>query len=282
VGCVAGAQPRPNHGQSVSAMAPWPDCASFHRARFPGSTWRRLRIPICRKYCSSTPATDGQRIAAIFGSEGLFCFDMEGTLFWKKRLGPMDSAFYRVPTARWGFASSPVTRDGKVVVLCDVLTNSCLAAFDVTDGRELWRTPRQDMPTWGTPDPGATNAAIACAHARLGNYMQTPLVVGDQLYACFDIGVLTCFDAKTGAIRHRECLGKGAEGFTSSPVSDGRDLFFASELGNVFVVPATATFSVLVTNALEETCMATPALSNGTVFYRTREHIVAIGQAAAN
>jgi outer membrane protein assembly factor BamB len=76
---------------------------------------------------------------------------MDGNFAWRKDLGPMDAAFYLVPTAQWGFASSPVIHDGKVVVLCDVLTNSFIAAFDLADGRQLWRTPRQDVPTWGTP-----------------------------------------------------------------------------------------------------------------------------------
>src|SRR5436190_14615168 len=31
-------------------------------------------------HCNSTPATDGRRIVAIMGSEGLFCFDMDGSL----------------------------------------------------------------------------------------------------------------------------------------------------------------------------------------------------------
>ncbi|HAV64695.1 MAG TPA: pyrrolo-quinoline quinone, partial [Verrucomicrobiales bacterium] len=75
-------------------------------------------------HCNSTPATDGKRIVAIFGSEGLFCFDMEGAPLWKKDLGPMDSGFFAVPSAQWGFASSPVLHDDKVVVLCDVQTNS--------------------------------------------------------------------------------------------------------------------------------------------------------------
>ena len=42
-------------------------------------------------HCSSSPATDGRFIVAIFGSEGLFCFDMEGQLLWKKDLGPLDA-----------------------------------------------------------------------------------------------------------------------------------------------------------------------------------------------
>src|SRR3974377_892409 len=92
-------------------------------------------------HCNSTPATDGRRIVEIFGSEGLFCFDEAGKLLWKNDLGPMDSGFYIVPSAQWGFGSSPVIYKDKVVVLCDVLTNSFLAAYALEDGKELWRTP---------------------------------------------------------------------------------------------------------------------------------------------
>jgi len=68
-------------------------------------------------HCNSTPATDGRRIVAILGSEGLFCFDMQGRRQWHTDLGPMDSGYFRSPTAQWGFASSPVIHDGKAVVL---------------------------------------------------------------------------------------------------------------------------------------------------------------------
>ena len=94
---------------------------------------------------------DGALLVAIFGSEGLFCFDMEGNLVWNKDLGPMDSGYYAVPSEQWGFASSPVIQEGKVIVLCDVQTNSFLAAFDLATGKALWRTARADVPTWGTP-----------------------------------------------------------------------------------------------------------------------------------
>ena len=308
-------------------------------------------------HCNSTPATDGRHIVAIFGSEGLFCFDMNGNLVWKKDLGPMDSGYFQVKSAQWGFASSPIIHEGKVVVLCDVQTNSFLVALDATNGKELWRAPRRDVPTWSTPtiakagdethilvngwhhtgaydfatgkeiwrldgggdipvptpvvahgfayftsghgrfrpmravrleakgditpaDPGATNAAISWAHARQGTYMQTPIVVGDQIYACLDNGVLVCFDAKTGAIHHNERIGSGSEGFTASPVSDGRNLYFSSETGNVYVIPANARFSVIATNKLGETCMATPAISDGILLFRTREHVLAIGAQA--
>lgn len=305
-------------------------------------------------HCNSTPATDGQRIVAIFGSEGLFCFDTAGKLLWKKELGPMDSGYFQVPTAQWGFASSPIIHDGKVVVLCDVQKDSFLAVFDLADGKELWRTPRKDVPTWSTPtvvtaagrtqiavngwhhtggydfatgkelwkydgggdipvptpitandliyftsahgrsrpmravradatgdltpvDNDSKHPAIAWEHDRRGNYMQTPILVGDLLYGCADIGLLTCFDAKTGEVRYSERLSNVGEGFTASPVSDGRHLYFTSELGNVYVVPVGAKFSVAKANKLEETCLATPAISDGALFFRTREKLLAIG-----
>ena len=106
--------------------------------------------------------------------------------------------------------------------------------------------------------------------------MQTPIVAGEHIYGCSDNGVLVCFNARTGAILYSERI--GSEGFTASSVSDGRHLYFASEVGNVYVIPAGLKFSVVATNKLGETCMASPALSDGTLFIRTREHVVAVAQ----
>src|SRR5262245_42143177 len=102
-------------------------------------------------HANSTLATDGTHLVAMLGSEGLYTYDMEGKLLWKKDLGVMDSGFYMVPEAQWEYGSSPVIHDGVIVVQADVQKNSFLAAFDVTSGKELWRTARQDVPTWGTP-----------------------------------------------------------------------------------------------------------------------------------
>jgi len=304
-------------------------------------------------HCNSTPATDGQHIAAIFGSEGLFCFDTNGKLVWKRDLGPMDSGFFAVPSAQWGFASSPVIHDGKVIVLCDVQTNSFLAVFDLKSGNELWRMPRKDVPTWGCPavvetpgrkqivvngwhhsggydfttgeelwrldgggdipvptpifangliyltsahgrlrpmrairpeatgdltppDPVGTNAGIAWVLPRQGNYMQTPISVSNWVFSCFDNGVLSCFDAKTGKIFYSERLSNTAQGYTASPVSDGRHLFFPGETGRVLVVPVSEKFAVTATNDLGETCMATPAISDGALLFRTRRKLIAV------
>ena len=59
-------------------------------------------------YANPTPATDGRYVVAQFGSEGLFAFDMDGRLLWKKDLGVLDSGWFYDPTYQWGFSSSPV------------------------------------------------------------------------------------------------------------------------------------------------------------------------------
>jgi outer membrane protein assembly factor BamB len=128
-----------------------------------------------------------------------------------------------------------------------------------------------------TDTSGTLNPGVAWEKEKTGNYMQTPIAVGPLLFACADTGVVTCFDAKTGEVRYTERLAPMGEGYTASPVSDGKHLYFTSELGNVFVVPATDKFAVTAKNALGETCLATPAISDGAMFFRTSDKLVAVG-----
>jgi outer membrane protein assembly factor BamB len=120
--------------------------------------------------------------------------------------------------------------------------------------------------------------AIAFYHPRRGIYMQTPLVYGYELYACSDGGVLGCFDAGTGESIYRERLGDGTSGFSASAVAADGKLYFTGEAGEVHVIAAGPEFEVLAVNDLGETCMATPALSRGTLFFRTLGHVVAVGE----
>ena len=124
-----------------------------------------------------------------------------------------------------------------------------------------WNMETGDNLRWRTSIPGLAHAS--------------PIVIGEQLYGCLDNGVLVCCNARNGAIHYSERLGSGSEGFAASPVSDGRHLYFGSEVGNVYVIRADEKFSVVATNKLGEICMASPALSDGTLSLRTREHVVA-------
>lgn len=102
-------------------------------------------------YANATPATDGKHVVALFGSEGLFCFTVEGRMLWKRDLGRLDVGAYDLPSYEWGSASSPVIHDGRVFVQCDTQADSFLVAFDISTGEELWRTVRDELPSWGTP-----------------------------------------------------------------------------------------------------------------------------------
>ena len=302
-------------------------------------------------HAASTPTTDGKRVVAFFGSEGLYCYSVGGELLWKKEMGSMDSGFYLVPDAQWGFSSSPILFQDRVILQCDIQGDSFLTVLDANNGEELWRTERDEVPTWSSPtvdvrdgraqvicngfkhiggydlETGeelwriagggdipvptpvvadgliyitnahgqgapiyavATSASgalaadaspeegLAWGQARRGNYMQTPLVYGEQAYFCNDAGVLTCLNAKTGESIYRERLGAGRSGFTGSGIAADGKLYFSSEEGDVYVVDGWA-FDLLSINPLGEECMASPAVSEGVLYYRTRGHIVAIG-----
>lgn len=310
-------------------------------------------------HASSTLATDGQHLVAFFGSEGLHAYDLDGQLLWKKDFGLLDSGYFIAPEAQWGFASSPVIHDGRVVVQADVQKDSFVAAFDVRTGRELWRTARSDVPTWSSPavvtiggraqvvvngwkhiggydletgkeiwrmtgggdipvptpivsdglvfitnahgkfspiyavrptasgditlkEGETSNAHIAWSYRRDGGYMQTPLAYQGLLYVCRDNGVLSVFDAKTGERHYQSRLGQGKTGFTASAVASAGRVYFTSEDGDVYVVKAGPAFELLATNTLGEVAMATPAISEGTIFFRTRSHLVAIGSSGGS
>ena len=302
-------------------------------------------------FAASTPACDAKHVAAFFGQEGLYLFDREGELRWEKHFGDLDSGFYLVPAAQWGFSSSPVLYDDLVIVQCDVQGQSFLAALDVADGSEVWRTDRDEVPTWSTPtvdvregraqvicngyrhiggydlgtgaelwklvgggdipvptplvvqdlvfvtnahgplapifaidvaakgelsmDPDETDAMVWC-HRRRGNYMQTPIAYGDEIYFCSDGGILTCLDLVTGDQRWRERLGAGTTGFSGSGVAADGKLYFTSEGGDVFVIAAGREYELLAVNELGEECMSTPAVSEGVLYFRGRRFLTAI------
>src|SRR5687768_16681965 len=67
-------------------------------------------------HANSSVAMDAKRVVAMFGTEGLYAYDHSGKLLWTKDLGPLDSGFFRVPEAQWGFGSSPVIHEGRLLV----------------------------------------------------------------------------------------------------------------------------------------------------------------------
>jgi outer membrane protein assembly factor BamB len=102
-------------------------------------------------HANPTAATDGKHVVAFFGSEGLYCYDFEGKFIWKKDFGLLDSGSSIMPEAQWGFASSPIIHEGVVIIQVDVQQNSFIAALDIATGETIWKTDRDEIPTWSTP-----------------------------------------------------------------------------------------------------------------------------------
>jgi len=102
-------------------------------------------------YANATPATDGTHVVAFFGSQGLYAWTSEGKPLWSKDLGRLDTGAYDLPDYEWGTASSPVIYRNMVIVQADTQDESFLLAADLKTGKTLWKTVRQELPSWGTP-----------------------------------------------------------------------------------------------------------------------------------
>ncbi len=109
-------------------------------------------------YASATPATNGRIVVASFGSQGLHAYDVDGGFRWKVDLGRLDAGAYDIPTFEWGPASSPILWNGLVLLQCDTQTDSFLLALDAETGRTVWKTERDELPSWGTPTVADTSA----------------------------------------------------------------------------------------------------------------------------
>jgi len=302
---------------------------------------------------NATPATDGRVVVVSFGSEGLYCYDLDGTLLWKQDLGILDPGYAGQPDLSWGYASSPVIYRDLVIVQCDIQKDSFIAAFSVKDGTRVWRARRDELPSWSTPvvyegktrvelvtsgskyyrgyDPLTgrelwrlrddtevkvpspviahdlfylsggnprgrefyvvrpdasgdisvpqgrdSTASVAWRKSRGSPYTPTPIVYGGYLYICNDNGVLTVYDAKSGAQVYVHRLGTTHSTFSASPIAGRGQLYFASEDGEVFVVKAGPVYELLATNQMGEPLMATPAVSDGVIFIRGQRQILAV------
>ena len=65
--------------------------------------------------------------------------------------------------------------------------------------------------------------------------------------------------------------------FSASPVAGGGHVYFLTENGDTVVVKAGRAPQIVGRNALGERVIASPAISNGRIFVRTDDHLVAIG-----
>lgn len=144
-------------------------------------------------YASETPVTDGERVYAYFGMNGLYCYTLEGELVWEADLGayPMSNG--------WGTSSSPALVGDKLIVQIDNEQASHVLAINKADGKKIWRVDRPDeVSTWSTPFVWQ-------------NSVRTEVVLGGK--------TLRSYDPATGAELWNMYIG-GRSSATASAVGD--------------------------------------------------------------
>lgn len=306
-------------------------------------------------YANATPATDGRIVVAWFGSQGVHAYDMSGKFLWKVDVGRVDMGAYDIPTYEWGPASSPIIWKNLVIIQCDTQADSFLLALDALTGKPVWKTDREELPSWGTPtvfdtsagtqlvtnasnyiraydprtgkelwrlgrsskitaptpiisddlivvvsgrgperpifavrpnargditlpDGQTTSETIAWSRTGRGSYMPTPLVYQGRLYVLANNGTFDAYNLKTGEEVYRQRLPTIGSGYSASPVAADGKIYLSNEDGEILVVGAGEKFTHIATNSIGELLMATPALSDGVMYVRSSQSLVAIGR----
>ena len=127
---------------------------------------------------SASPVTDGERLYAFFGSRGLYCLDLDGSVLWEKDLGRMRTLHAH------GEGSSPVLHGDTLIVNWDHEGGSSIRAFDKRTGKEFWTVPRDEKTSWSTPlvvDVEGRTQVVVGATRRVRGY---DLATGAEIWQC--------------------------------------------------------------------------------------------------
>lgn len=118
------------------------------------------------------------------------------------------------------------------------------------------------------------NAFIAWFQPQLGPYNPSPIVYGEYFYTLYDRGFFACNDARTGKLVYaRRRISEQIGAYTASPWAYNGKIFVLSEDGDTDVIEAGPEFKIAGRNALNEMCMASPAVARGSLFIRTESKL---------
>ena len=191
------------------------------------------------------------------GSNRVRSYDLDGKLLWELR----GMSEISIPT--------PVSAHGLLYVTSGYVLDRKKPVYAIRPGAE------GDI----SLNAGETaNKWVVWSLPQAGPYHPTPLVHGDYIYILYDRGFLSCYEAKTGKTAYEKQRVGSATAFAASPWAAGERIYCLSEDGDTFVVKAGPKFEVLARNGLDDMCLATPALSRGSVLIRTQTKLYRIGK----
>ena len=199
----------------------------------------------------------------------------------------------------WGTAVVINTGERDEVIVSSMYR---VASYDPDTGKELWTVRGNTYEVIPTPVVGhglvfassgragptiairpggagdVTSTHVAWSSPRGSPFVPSGIVVGDLLYLINDMqSILTVYEAATGKLVYQDRLGTAMrEGFSASPVHVNGKIFLTNDDGQTFVVEAGRTFKLLHVNELGEQTLASPALVDGTWYWRTASTLRAI------
>ncbi len=148
-------------------------------------------------FASNSAVTDGRHLYAFFGSRGLFVYDLDGTLAWKKNFGVkmrMRNGF--------GEGTAPVLHGDILILNFDHEGQSFILALDKNTGNELWRRDRDERSTWSTPlvtEHAGKTQVIVTGDNRVRSY---DIANGDLIWECGGLGT----NPVPIPVRHRDTV----------------------------------------------------------------------------
>ena len=116
-----------------------------------------------------------------------------------------------------------------------------------------------------------TETHVAWTLTKAAPHTPSMILHGNELYMVSDGGVASCVDAETGELHWRERLGGK---YSASPVRVDDRIYFTSEEGVCHVVACGKEFKVLAESDLKERTLASPAVVDNGLIFRTEKHLI--------
>lgn len=153
--------------------------------------WRRVAVEEVphegrhetNTYAAASPVTDGEHLFASFGSRGVYCYDLDGELKWKRDLGDMRTR------NGWGEATSPLAHAGRLFINWDQEENSFIACLDAASGDVLWKKDRDEPTSWATPLATSFNGREQVIVSGTNRIRAYDPASGDVLWQCGELTV---------------------------------------------------------------------------------------------
>jgi outer membrane protein assembly factor BamB len=148
-------------------------------------------------HASVSPVTDGSKVICSFGSQGIYCYDMDGALLWER-----DPGVELQMRRQFGEGANPALHGGVYVHVFDHEADSFMLALDSKTGEVKWRHERNEPSTWSTPLVTEHDGAWQVIVAGTNRTRSYELFGGKELWQCGGIGV----NAIPTVVRHDDLV----------------------------------------------------------------------------